>query len=373
MTPFDLKKTAANNDKNDLNIQLARSLAILMVVMQHYKIRMPTSDWYLSIFKYIQLWSGVDIFLAISGFLMCKSLFKEISYNAGWCTTFKRFLLKRFLRLYPVLVVWGLITILISFIAGDRFYTNPLSEFKTLISSLAAVSNFYLHHCVENGYLCSNASGGVTWSLSLEWQLYLALAVLVITFANYKRALVLVFSLICFTSIFIPASEPQNMALAWWVRPIPFFIGAIFYFVNDRKIKLNLLMSLALFTFSFIILITAPLKASTQYVSSTIGLSGGLIFYVFISGFRFKNNFLTKILNWIGDRSYSIYLCHIPVMLAIATLLEFIEHHNNMKFSDFSFLIIYAISMLVSANITYKYVELSGIRFARDLINKSRP
>lgn len=373
MTSLDLEYTATINDKKDLNIQIARSLAIFMVVMQHYKIRMPTPDWYLNIFKYVQFWPGVDIFLAISGFLMCKSLFKEISFNDGWCTTFKRFLLKRSFRLYPVLIVWGLLTILISLIAGDRFYTNPVSELKTFISSLVAVSNFYLHHCVENGYLCSNASGGVTWSLSLEWQLYLALAVIVISFANYKRALVVVFSLICFASIFIPAAEPQNMALAWWIRPIPFFIGAILYFLKERKIKSHSLISVAIFIFAFIVLITAPLKANTQYVSLTIGISGGLIFYVFITGFRFKNNFVTKHLNWIGDRSYSIYLCHIPVMLFIATILELIENHHSMKFSYITFAIIYVVTMLVSSHITYKYVELNGIRFARVLLNKTRP
>lgn len=49
MTSLDLEYTATINDKKDLNIQIARSLAIFMVVMQHYKIRMPTPDWYLNI------------------------------------------------------------------------------------------------------------------------------------------------------------------------------------------------------------------------------------------------------------------------------------------------------------------------------------
>lgn len=152
-----------------------------------------------------------------------------------------------------------------------------------------------------------------------------------------------------------------------------FFIGAILYFLKERKIKSHSLISVAIFIFALIVLITAPLKANTQYVSLTIGISGGLIFYVFITGFRFKNNFVTKPLNWIGDRSYSIYLCHIPEMLFIATILELIANHHSMKFSYITFAIIYVVTMLVSSHITYKYVELNGIRFARVLLNKTRP
>lgn len=157
------------NDKKNINIQVLRALAIIMVVMQHYKIRMPTGDWYLEMFRYIQLWPGVDIFLAISGYLMCKSLKNKSNEKGSFTNHFKSFLLKRFFRLYPVLIVWGSLTVLVCFFTAEKFYTNPLSEFKTFLTSLISISNLYLHHCVTNGYICSNGSGGVTWSLSLEW------------------------------------------------------------------------------------------------------------------------------------------------------------------------------------------------------------
>ncbi|MGK3126098.1 acyltransferase family protein [Candidatus Pantoea formicae] len=361
------------NNRKNINIQLARAFAITMVVMQHYKIRMPTSDWYLDIFRYVQLWPGVDLFLAISGFLMCQSLFREIEKGDNWFNTFKNFLTKRVLRLYPVLIVWGGLTVLVCFISGERFYTNALSELKTFVFSLIALSNVYLHHCVVNGYLCSNASGGVTWSLSLEWQLYLALAFLVISFYSYKLFLISSFVLICILSIFIPAADPQNMALAWWIRPIPFFIGAIIFFANNTKIQPNPIMSYIIAMAAFIVLISAPIRVSTQYVSLAIGIAGGTLFYVFLYGLKFKNNIITQCLNWIGDRSYSIYLCHIPIMLIVSTFLEFLEIKFHIKIKYFVFFTVYVFTMLGISHITYIYVELKGIDLARKILNKNRP
>lgn len=92
---FD-KSTKPPHDGKNLNIQILRAIAIIMVVMQHYKIRMPTESWYLEMFRYIQLWPGVDIFLAISGYLMCKSLKNQSSGKGDFVKHLKSFLLKRF-------------------------------------------------------------------------------------------------------------------------------------------------------------------------------------------------------------------------------------------------------------------------------------
>ncbi|TQC76645.1 acyltransferase family protein [Pantoea dispersa] len=352
------KNISSKTEQKNLNIQILRAIAIIMVVLQHYKIRMPTEGWYLSIFKYVQFWPGVDIFLAISGYLMCKSLLKESQNNERFIIIFKRFIVKRMFRLYPVLLLWGILTILICFFSADRFFTNAMSELKTFLASMAAVSNFYLYHCVKNGYLCSNASGGVTWSLSLEWQLYVVLALLVIPLVNRQRFLITIFLLICIGSIFIPAAEPQNQAYAWWIRPIPFFLGATTFFIEKRIVKFNMNLAILLCTLSFIALITAPVYSKTQYVSLSIGLAGGLIFYIFVYSIKFNENILVKLLNWIGDRSYSIYLCHIPSMIAVATLLEYLSKITNHQISNIWFMMAYIILMLTLAHVTYKYVEL---------------
>lgn len=360
------------DDKKNINIQVLRAIAIIMVVMQHYKIRMPTGNWYLEMFRYIQLWPGVDIFLAISGYLMCKSLRKQSNKIGEFTNHFKSFLLKRFFRLYPVLVVWGSLTVLVCFFTAEKFYTNPLSEFKTFLTSLLSISNLYLHHCVTNGYICSNGSGGVTWSLSLEWQLYFLIALIFIPLSRKINTLTSIFLLICLLSISIPAAEPQNMAYAWWIRPIPFFIGAIIYLHSDKKIHISRLCSNIMILLSFVILITSPLIIATQFVSLSIGLSGALIFYLFINKATIERGMITNILNWIGDRSYSIYLCHVPVMLLLATFYEYLNKQFKVEFSFLLILTVYILTMLLCAHITYETIEKKGIAIRLKLANMKK-
>ncbi|EJB4941154.1 acyltransferase family protein [Escherichia coli] len=84
------------NNKN-LDIQALRAVAIIMVILQHYRNRLPSPDWYLSSFNYVNYWAGVDIFLAISGYLMAKSLTGEIKKPAEQLKHFYYFYLKEYL------------------------------------------------------------------------------------------------------------------------------------------------------------------------------------------------------------------------------------------------------------------------------------
>lgn len=76
-----------SQDKN-LDIQVLKAIAIIMVTIQHYRNRQPSPEFYLSTFKDVTYWASVDIFFAISGYLMCKSILKEIDKTGRSFTTF---------------------------------------------------------------------------------------------------------------------------------------------------------------------------------------------------------------------------------------------------------------------------------------------
>ncbi|EPN0837415.1 acyltransferase family protein, partial [Escherichia coli] len=59
------------NKVTNNNIQALRALAILLVIIQHLH-RLPIPEWLMSTYSQYSYWTGVDIFFAISGFLMCK-------------------------------------------------------------------------------------------------------------------------------------------------------------------------------------------------------------------------------------------------------------------------------------------------------------
>lgn len=66
-----MEKLRPNSD-----IEILRAFAIIMVLVQHYPSLYFWSDhsFFTSVSKYINFWSGVDLFLCISGFVVGCSL-----------------------------------------------------------------------------------------------------------------------------------------------------------------------------------------------------------------------------------------------------------------------------------------------------------
>jgi peptidoglycan/LPS O-acetylase OafA/YrhL len=146
-----------------------RALAILAVALFHYfsswsKMRnglLPYGDSY-DHFAYGYL--GVQFFFIISGFVIFSTLERT--------ATLKEFLFKRFIRLWPALLVASVLTyLLISFFDSRNFFPESAS-LKNLLLSLT-----FLHPNILNNLGMSefhfNFVSGSYWSLWPEIQFYL--------------------------------------------------------------------------------------------------------------------------------------------------------------------------------------------------------
>ena len=134
-----------------------RGLAVLAVVIYHLT---KVKTWRLLPGGYI----GVDVFFVLSGFLITCLLLEEWSANGK--IDFKRFYVRRILRLLPALVV--------CLIVGFALYCfiDP-SRWKAGVKQ-ALVVLFYLSNWVRAfGNRSFMGWFGHTWSLSVEEQFYL--------------------------------------------------------------------------------------------------------------------------------------------------------------------------------------------------------
>ena len=108
---------------------------------------------------------GVDLFFVISGFLIGTILFKEFKRTNR--LNFKKFYIRRILRLLPVYVFSMIIGIY--FIEGDAW--------KSAWSNLLYINNY-----VRGSYM------GWTWSLAIEEQFYIVIPFLIaFVFPFFKR------------------------------------------------------------------------------------------------------------------------------------------------------------------------------------------
>src|SRR5205085_7744870 len=109
---LDNKGVAVVRERN-LQLDLLRAVAILAVLICHTTLFRNVKPWWDTMFV-LPLGTGVDMFFVLSGFLISGLLFSE--FQKTGLIRFRRFAVRRALKLYPplyVLVVTVTITRLI--------------------------------------------------------------------------------------------------------------------------------------------------------------------------------------------------------------------------------------------------------------------
>lgn len=303
------------------SIQLLRGVAVTAVVLYHLGI---------SSFGFL----GVDMFFFISGFVITLSLANSL--NSGKFS-YRTFLRKRALRLLPALGFTIGITIALA-----SYFQNVLGLTITRdmgIAALFGLSNIQAH-LVTNDYFATQALGNGllhTWSLSLEWQFYLFFPAVFI-FAMKLRSkflspkfvlgIISIISLALFATSFLFQDIPVFGGLFGYYSPVTrawqFVFGAFLalsylnrgdssagYWRNSHAEWAIISFLVALFFF--------PASIPPQLLSFLVILGAG--FAIYNSREPLSNEFDWRSpLMFVGDRSYSIYLIHWPLIVFAETL-----------------------------------------------------
>jgi peptidoglycan/LPS O-acetylase OafA/YrhL len=154
----------AIGDAFRFDINALRALSVVAVVGFHFQIQGFAGGFV-----------GVDVFLVITGYLMTAKVLNELKRGrfSPWT-----FWMMRMRRIYPALAVLTIASV----IAG-WFVTLPAEYSKHLLQALSALtflSNFAFKS--DSGYFAMAAQTKPllhTWSLSLEWQFYFFMPLIV--------------------------------------------------------------------------------------------------------------------------------------------------------------------------------------------------
>jgi len=324
-------------------IDILRVLAVFAVVLYHF---------YPSHFRYGFM--GVDVFLVISGFVISKSLRVSASgYNA---IVFFR---KRLYRLYPNLFVVVVVT-LVSYLI---LFPNSLHSLllNSTFSTLSFFSNFF--YGSVSGYfdIVSEINPFLhTWSLSLEWQFYIIIALMLVFFRSIKFLdySVLGMSVISFyLAVNYMYDRPVFNFFSVITRFFEFGIGFFAYryfqfFLNfkyGKTVNYFILILLVLF-----LLYRFELQPTFWPNYFTLILVTITVVFILVNvEFKIKNSFWRDSIIWFSNRSYSIYLLHFP----FAVYLKFSNQFNT----SFYIVPIILLVMLLS-HISYVFVE-SKLRY----------
>ena len=336
-----------------------RGIAILLVLTYHYFFNGAVVDSQLAnqFLKLLYLgWSGVDLFFVLSGFLIVGVLLD--SKNSS--NFFSVFYIRRALRILPLYYV-----LLASFLILPRFISNE-DLFKHTLpfwSYLSFTQNlFMLKLDFGSSWLA------VTWSLAVEEQFYLLLPLLV--WKLDKKKLVYVFvSLIAIAPIIRVLFDGLGGYIFTFARSDVLLTGGLLAIAyRDQKTKdflvrnINLLVVL-FFIFLFgagILILQGFTHIGDPFVHSWMGGLYSLCLTICIlSPSKITNIFVSNpFFIWLGVRSYSIYLFHLPITILTH---QFITGHKNPYYSNWNEFFV----TLLSMGITIVFAELSMKVFER--------
>ena len=314
------------------DIQVMRAVAVLLVVAYH----LP-GGWHLG-----GGFVGVDVFFAISGYVITESILKSSSDILQRPRFFFDFMRRRCRRLVPALSLTIAVAGILIFFVGPA--DQARDGIRSAGASLFFVSNFwFLRHFDSywNPELAQNPLLHM-WSLAVEFQVYLVLPVI---FILVMRALQMRTraSQIHWLAIVVAACSLASLAVFLYLvafRESPVFGTAprsfAFYTPLPRFWEFGAGAATALLfakTGALRERLRVPLKAlaAVVAVASLVGLaSSNMIGLWIVPAISATAVFLAlpskveakarpvvlagALFVWLGDRSYSIYLWHWPFL-----------------------------------------------------------
>ncbi|WAC09283.1 acyltransferase family protein [Dyadobacter pollutisoli] len=357
------------------SIQVLRGIAALIVTIYHLKDVIREGDPFKKELDFLfnSGPAGVDLFFVISGFIMVYIT----RHTSGSVTGVGQFIIKRFIRIWPAYAVITVIYFVLQHrIAPDQAPLNELILSMVFIPASAEAPPFY-------GY----ATLPVGWSLNYEIYFYLVIAIS-LCFSKFRWYAFFILS--GTTLILVPLAygnftlKPDHAVgygsayLNMITNPIicnfisGVIIGLIYY--NGA---LSRAFS-AFFSKKWLVATCIGL-ALWQYLSGFFGglgplqwgVGSALLFTSFI--FHTKGR-ITRFPNWLvrlGDISFSIYLIHLPVMVAISYVFNKVGYPLYSSGTAMFFL---SLSMtLIFSHISYEYLEIRLSNYLKSYFSFQKP
>jgi peptidoglycan/LPS O-acetylase OafA/YrhL len=302
------------------NLTPLRAAAAIWVVVFHFS---EIAAKFVSTERTLLLTKGylmVDLFFIMSGFIIMHVYRQSFQSGISW-NHFRRFIVARFARVYPLHFFTLLILILLVASGGAW---NPVDSVAAIPTNLLLLHSFGIHEIFTWNV--------PSWSISAEWWAYMAFPLL--AFFIYRKKGVAIFLL----SLLIILAY---VAIMIWLPRVNLIDPTHPHPVNlDVTFDYGYLRGLAGFSFGMLVYeafengllkelfqkdITALVIIIGILVSMHFGLNDGIIvilFAVLVYAFSLNQGRLHLICNnrlaqYLGKISYSIYLTQVFAMLPV--------------------------------------------------------
>jgi peptidoglycan/LPS O-acetylase OafA/YrhL len=356
------------NTKYRKDIQALRGLSVILVILYHSFSKLFPGGFL-----------GVDVFFVISGFVVTPlilNIFQSKFQLRNSLISLKYFYLNRFYRLAPALIsslIFSIILVL-SFASPHDHQRFARQGIATILLS----GNFGAYK-YSGDYFGPNPNPLVhTWSLSVESQIYLVLPIIIIfLFTIFKKprmiflgitalSFVLFLAPTLLESVYIRFGIYDSVQFSFYSsvsRVWQFTVGSLIYLLlsggKELKVKRIRVVNITIVIIGFILLVNPIyLDARINTILATI-LAGLLVSFKQLD---YLPTALSNAFIWLGDRSYSIYLVHMPLIYIAQYQLVYQSNPNLKTVQTIAAMIL---SVLIGS-LSYEKIEQRYRRYFHD-------
>lgn len=337
-----------------------RAIAVIMVLAYHLKLALFKSGFL-----------GVTVFFVLSGYLITGILISEVEEEGT--IDLKNFWLRRIRRLVPAVMSMAVVIIFVSAVVNRIIFTKGCKDF---LASVLGFNNWWQIFNKVSYFEAAGVPSPFThcWSLAIETQFYLIYPLILLgiyklvksrgegrakrglLFAGVTLLLALI-SVILMIVLFDPQQDASRVYYGTDTRAFSLLFGALLailweYRMVPRRLSASVNMVLGSVSFAVLLVMTIAINGSTnfwyrggQFVGTILTV---LVIYTVLGRKTWLSRFLSNpVLKWIGDRSYSIYLWHYPIILLIS---------KGIKASWWITLIEIVLSVVL-AELSYRFIE----------------
>ena len=307
-------------------IQALRAIAVATVVIFHYWPRLISGGYI-----------GVDVFFAISGFLITGHLVREVEGSGR--VSLAGFWARRARRILPAALL------VLLFCAVATFLIVPLNLwhqfFREIQASTLYVENWYLAHQAVDYLGADNRPSPVQhyWSLSVEEQFYIVWPLLILIAMAVarngsallrRRAIILILALLTAASLAYSIWDTaENPASAFFVTPTrvwEFGAGGLLAIFAVSTARPQLRAAVSWIGVAMILVAAFAYTPETRFpgTAAILPIVGTLaVIWAGSPALRWAPTGWMSLrpTQWLGDVSYSVYLWHWPLLILTPFLL----------------------------------------------------
>lgn len=337
-----------------------RAIAVIMVLAYHLKLALFKSGFL-----------GVTVFFILSGYLITGILISEVEEEGT--IDLKNFWLRRIRRLVPAVMSMAVVIIFVSAVVNKIIFTKGCKDF---LASVLGFNNWWQIFNKVSYFEAAGVPSPFThcWSLAIETQFYLIYPLILLgiyklvksrgegrakrglLFAGVTLLLALI-SVILMIVLFDPQQDASRVYYGTDTRAFSLLFRALLailweYRMVPRRLSASVNMVLGSVSFAVLLVMTIAINGSSNFWYRGGQFFGTILTVLMVYAVSGRKTCLSRflsnpVLKWIGDRSYSIYLWHYPIILLIS---------KGIKASWWITLIEIVLSVVL-AELSYRFIE----------------